>query len=43
MSSALYIILDRKIPGADTFVDGKSLARLKFNPPTWERSCGPAF
>jgi hypothetical protein len=27
MSSALYIILDREIPGADTFVNGKSLAR----------------
>jgi hypothetical protein len=29
MSSALYIVLDRKIPGADTFVNGKSLAKHK--------------
>jgi len=27
MSAALYIVLDRKIPGADTFVNGKSLAK----------------
>ncbi len=27
MSAALYIILDRKIPGADTFVNGKSLSK----------------
>lgn len=27
MSSALYIILDGKIPGADTFVNGKFLAK----------------
>ena len=29
MSSALYIVLDRKIPGADTFANGKSLAKHK--------------
>ena len=28
MSSALYIILERKIPGAETLVNGKSLAKL---------------
>ncbi len=26
MSSALYIVLDRKVPGLDTFMNGKALA-----------------